>query len=292
MNALRTFQVVAEELNFSRAAIKLNYSQPTITKHIQYLEDELGVVLLERNNGKYALTRAGHELFNHSIVILREMNAISNLSSNASSLVSLKLQGHDYYCYRYFIPAIKKMALAYPNVSFKIEGSNNETTVSQLLRNEIDLGIISGNVLPSEFESCVIGHEEVALCVNKQIYKSNKTSEDYLTQYPIVIDESEYYNTENIFPYIALPLNIIDSSSDEVVQESILLHNMVGVVRTGRLQSHIDSGEIIVVESLIKNDPIYIIKNKANRNNAAISALYDIVCEIAHPRNKHMVKWI
>ena len=38
---LQTFQVVAEELNFTKAAIKLNYSQPTVTKHIRSLEEHL-----------------------------------------------------------------------------------------------------------------------------------------------------------------------------------------------------------------------------------------------------------
>lgn len=45
---LQTFQVVAEELNFTKAAIKLNYSQPTVTKHIRSLEEHLGTILLEK----------------------------------------------------------------------------------------------------------------------------------------------------------------------------------------------------------------------------------------------------
>ena len=49
---LQTFQVVAEELNMTHSAIKLNYSQPTITKHIKSLEDELGTMLLDKKNGK------------------------------------------------------------------------------------------------------------------------------------------------------------------------------------------------------------------------------------------------
>lgn len=53
IRTLQTFLVVAEELNLTRAAIKLNYSQPTVTKHIKSLEDELGTVLLTKHNGKY-----------------------------------------------------------------------------------------------------------------------------------------------------------------------------------------------------------------------------------------------
>lgn len=56
---LRTFQVVAEELNFSRAAIKLHVAQSALSRTIADLESEMQVRLLDRNTHGVALTEAG-----------------------------------------------------------------------------------------------------------------------------------------------------------------------------------------------------------------------------------------
>lgn len=59
MRQLRCFVVLAEELNFTRAARRLNMSQPPLSTQIQTLEREMGAELISRTSRKVALTRAG-----------------------------------------------------------------------------------------------------------------------------------------------------------------------------------------------------------------------------------------
>ena len=59
---LQIFSTVARELNFSRSADKLGYTQANITIQIRLLEEQLGTRLFERLGKSVTLTPAGIKL--------------------------------------------------------------------------------------------------------------------------------------------------------------------------------------------------------------------------------------
>ena len=72
---LRYFQVLGETLNFTRAAERLHIAQPPLSRQIQQLEDELGVVLLERSR-PLRLTEAGRFFYEHANVLLEQLGKV------------------------------------------------------------------------------------------------------------------------------------------------------------------------------------------------------------------------
>ncbi|MCL4247903.1 MAG: LysR family transcriptional regulator [Anaerolineae bacterium] len=76
---LRYFLVVAEELNFSRAAERLHMAQPPLSYHIKMLEEALGVQLFERTRRGVRLTDAGQLLFDEARRILIQLEQTARM---------------------------------------------------------------------------------------------------------------------------------------------------------------------------------------------------------------------
>ncbi len=66
---IKYFLGVAEALNFSKAAINLNIVQPALSRQIQHLEEDLGVLLFERDKRNVRLTPAGEFLRNEMLLL-------------------------------------------------------------------------------------------------------------------------------------------------------------------------------------------------------------------------------
>jgi DNA-binding transcriptional LysR family regulator len=81
---LRYFVAVAESLNFTKAAVRLHLAQPSLTRQIQNLEEEIGVRLLERSKKHVALTEEGTAF----LVDARRMIALAEESIRAVQRLS------------------------------------------------------------------------------------------------------------------------------------------------------------------------------------------------------------
>ena len=83
LRRLKSFVVLAEELNFNRAAARLHISQPPLTRQIQLLETELGAPLFERQPKGLVLTAAGCTLLDDARRILGMADAAKDRAAQA-----------------------------------------------------------------------------------------------------------------------------------------------------------------------------------------------------------------
>ncbi|MND48318.1 LysR family transcriptional regulator [Pseudomonas putida] len=72
---IRYFQAVAQTLNFTRAAERLNIAQPPLSRQIQQLEEHLGATLLERSR-PLQLTEAGRFFYEQSDTLLKQLKQL------------------------------------------------------------------------------------------------------------------------------------------------------------------------------------------------------------------------
>lgn len=120
-NQIKQVLVVAEEKNFTNAAKKLFISQPSLSKSIKLLEEELGVEIFERNPIK--LTHAGEIFITKAKRIISEISELeiemSDISSQSKTYIVIGIPSHRCYC---FMPKIlKELHEEYPNCYIKIE---------------------------------------------------------------------------------------------------------------------------------------------------------------------------
>jgi DNA-binding transcriptional LysR family regulator len=141
---LRYFVTAAEELNFSRAAVRLHVSQPPLSRQIQNLEHEIGATLFDRSRKKLQLTRAG-ELF------LREAKEILAQSERAVRLTKAVGQGKNGDLTVAFLsplggiflpPALRALLKNYPLVNVSVVEMAPRRQIDALLERQIDLGIM------------------------------------------------------------------------------------------------------------------------------------------------------
>jgi len=88
---LRYFVAVAEELNFTRAAQRLNTAQPSLSQQIKHLEAEIGVALLDRSKRHVALTEGGKVFLTDAREILARVERAGQRAARAQQGKSTEL---------------------------------------------------------------------------------------------------------------------------------------------------------------------------------------------------------
>ena len=87
MQQLRYVVAVARSGNFSRAAEQCHVSQPSLSRQIQKLEDELGERLFDRMKREAKLTPHGEAFLRHAVHIIEEADAAKREAAEAKDLL-------------------------------------------------------------------------------------------------------------------------------------------------------------------------------------------------------------
>ena len=86
LRQLRYFVAVAEERNFTRAAERLNMTQPPLSRQIQQIEDSVGLALFERGARPLKLTEAGRVFYVQAKRLLEESDELLPLTRRLAQL--------------------------------------------------------------------------------------------------------------------------------------------------------------------------------------------------------------
>jgi len=144
IDALKSFVVLAEELHFGRAALRLHVSQPALTKQIKRLEAEIGGRLFERTTGRVQLTPAGDALKDRSRVLVTEAAAVEAFAKSAiqGNLERLRI-GFGIAAIGDLLPrAVIAFRKAYPEISLEMQDLGSRNQLEAVLDGSLDVGFV------------------------------------------------------------------------------------------------------------------------------------------------------
>jgi LysR family transcriptional regulator, hca operon transcriptional activator len=141
---LRYFVAVAEELNFTRAALRLRTAQPSLSQQIRDLETEIGVELLARNRRSVALTEAGRVFLDEARLVLaqaeRAVSSARRLARSPQRSVTLG-----------FVPAaevkifpsvLTSVRAQFPQLQIVLQSLTTGEQIEALRNKTIDIGFM------------------------------------------------------------------------------------------------------------------------------------------------------
>ncbi|MGX9431333.1 MULTISPECIES: LysR substrate-binding domain-containing protein [Bradyrhizobium] len=142
---LRYFIAVAEELSFSRAARRLNISQPPLSTQIKAIEAEVGTILLSRDRHKVELTPAGEVLLDNArrAVKLLEQTAEAVRRAGRGEAGTIRLAFTSSVPMREaFARMLRAFRNRYPDVQIELQHLGTGSQFAALADDQIDFGIL------------------------------------------------------------------------------------------------------------------------------------------------------
>ena len=142
---LRALSEVIAQGSFTRAAKRLNLAQPTISLQIRELEMRLGVRLVERLGKRAYPTAAGRELLEHAEKIAQETERLlAAMRRHRDGWLGRVRIGSSTTALIYHLPPVlEDLRKRHPNIELVVTTGTTSGVVERILRNEIDLGVVS-----------------------------------------------------------------------------------------------------------------------------------------------------
>ncbi|HIJ65514.1 MAG TPA: LysR family transcriptional regulator [Candidatus Hydrogenedentes bacterium] len=227
LEVLHSYCAVVEEGGFRAAAARRHCSQPAISQQIKALERELGRVLLDRKRRRP--TPAGQMLYMRARGILNDADALARELEDFDETAEHELRvGTSDTTALYFLPPfVRQFASAMPNTHLKVVDRPSEAIAEQVVRGDLDLGIVTLPVVHAELEQRELFKERLVLVApaEHRLGGRRRARLDTVHDEPFVLLEAgtrtgailrDYFRRESFDPQV-----VVDSGSFEVIKRYV-----------------------------------------------------------------------
>jgi LysR family transcriptional regulator, nitrogen assimilation regulatory protein len=191
LRSLAYFVRIAELGSITRAAAHLRLAQPALTRHVQRLEQELGVALFTRANRGVRLTEAGEKLLESAMRILRDVertgDEIRAQEAHPSGRIILGVT--PTLCPVLVPELFARMREDYPRVELKVVHAGMVRLEEFVIDGRVDVALLSELSRSRLVVSTRLAQEEMVLVTKPGARSSGTVSGEELRQMPLVLGD-------------------------------------------------------------------------------------------------------
>ena len=258
LRQLQSFYVLSNELNFTRAAEKLGYTQSCITLHIKKLEEEFGLPLFDRIGKKVTMTEAGIRLLPSVCQILKMSHDLQDMPSDTTSKTGIIRIGIcDSLCIEKMPAIIKSFSLIYPDVDIYLRILKCSEFLNELRENKIDLAYTIGylNKVPEINYTAEVVEPILVLASpnHRLVSKTNLTPSDF-DGIPLVMAEPAAYYRKNFLNDLErngiTPKIILETESLQAIKNLTCSGLGICVLPKTAADAEINAGKLVPLDYL------------------------------------------
>lgn len=232
IRVLRYFLAIAREESFSRAAEVLHLTQPTLSRQIRDLEEELGVTLFDRSGHAVLLTHDGLRLRKRA----QELVDLMDRTADEFAAPPDELAGEVFIgCGEaYGMRRIARLAADanhdHPGLRFHLHSGNTEDVLERLDRGLADFGVLIEPFNPARYDSITLPEEEqwgLLLRTDHPLAQKEAVTQADLHTVPLLVSGDERQSNR------VLQSMGLDPEQLTVVGTYNLLYNAALMVREG-----------------------------------------------------------
>lgn len=247
---METFIQVVNSGSFSEAARRLGVSQPSVSRQIGALEENLGVRLLQRTTRRISLTEAGEIYYRECRQIQRNVieagNAISGFKETPSGL--LKIGAPIGWTEIKIAPYISEFLATYPEIELEIQSTDD---VQDIVEDRLDLVLRVGALDDSSYVAQPLGKVELVLCATAQYFEQHytPTTPSELVQHNcIMFNNNNQWTFKNIkSEQIVHVHGKVNTHMVSVMISMALQHMGIMLLPIQLLREQLDRGELVEI---------------------------------------------
>ena len=224
IRVLKYFLAVAREQSFSVAAERLFLSQPTLSRQIKELEDELGTQLFIRSSKGVTLTEEGMILRARADEIVALMDKTEQEVRKSGEQISgmVYIGAGETYAVKLIADTAKKLNVEHPDIQYSIYSGDASDVLEKLDRGLLDFGIVFQNVDTSKYNSIPLPLKDtfgVLMRKDSPLAKKKTVSLSDLRGQSLIIPRQPNHNS------MFLDILGIDEESVQIAAQYNLLYN-------------------------------------------------------------------